>query len=602
MNRLLLSRVLGCLALALLMMSSWAADPLHRLPGFDNVDLWDTVMLRGAVASLLGDPGQAPWTQAVFAPSGYPILELTPNLLDHLTGAVFDALLPFPLSDGLWWLCVLTLNGLAAHALGLRLGGSEGAGWLGAVAFALSEPIAREANLHHAPQAMAFWGPWFVLALLRLRDAPSSGAAGLAGLLLGLAGLSYWYGALFLVLGCLPLFLGLAPLRLAQMSLVTALVSAPFLLPFLLSWGEIPLTAGAEPPPAVGMPEGIAALGAREGFVAWHGNDPAFFLRSEPMDISNRVSPVLLLAAVLGFVKGGDAPRARWLWMAGLGAVMVLGPVLMWAQEPVRVGGHTIPLPFAGLRALHPFLERLTWPERFGVLIPLGLLALAVRAPRPTLWALALVVESVVLSHNLPLRSVDLAQRSCHAELAAGAPGAVLELPLRRPGMMSQRPGVHRRFHGRDSANAILLPPGTRPPEAWEQWQDGQPLLRAFDRLDRAAIEALGPDEVERLRASGVAVVALDAEPGVLLRRAELERTVEALSEVLGEPVDLGCVVAWWLDGDPPRSAPAGEGAAWREAAWEATQQHQEEELPTLIRPARPRGGWDQDAPRRPEP
>ena len=118
----------------------------------------------------------------------------------------------------------------------------------------------------------------------------------------------------------------------------------------------------------------------------------------------------------------------------GLGAVMVLGPVLIWAQEPLRLGGHTIPLPFAGLRALHPFLERLTWPERFGVLIPLGLLALAVRAPRPTLWALALVAESVLLSHNLPLRSVDLAQRSCHAELAEGAPGGVLELPLRRPG------------------------------------------------------------------------------------------------------------------------------------------------------------------------
>ncbi len=583
-------RVLGCLALALAMMGRWATAPLSSLPGFDNVDLWDTVMLRGAVAELLRDPARAPWSEAVFAPGGYPILELTPNLLDHLTGALFDLLLPFPLSDGLWWLVVLSLNGLAAHALGRKLGGSEGAGWLFAAAFALSEPIAREANLHHAPQAMAFWGPWFVLALLRLRERPTAAAAALAGALLGLAGLSYWYGALFLGLGCLPLLWGIPALRLFQLGLVTAAVSAPFLLPFLLSWGEIPLTAGAEPPPAMGMPEGIAALGAREGFVAWHGNDPAFFLRREPMDISNRVSPVLLLAAVLGARQSGRGP---WLWMAGLGAVMVLGPVLMWAQEPLRVGGHTIPLPFAWLRALHPFLERLTWPERFGVLIPLGLGALAVRAPRPALWGLALVIESFALSRNLPLQAVDLADRSCHAELEGGAPGAVLELPLRRPGMMSQRPGVHRRFHGRPSANPILLPPGARPPEAWEAWQDDQPLLRALDRLDKASLSAVGEAEVEALRASGVAVLLLDAEPGVLLRRTDLLRTEEALTSLLGPPVDLGCALAWWLgEGEAPFEASPEEGAAWREEAWTRKQEAEVVDLPTLIRPARNRGGW----------
>ena len=194
-------RVLGILGLVLGMMARVVRAPLTALLGFPNIDMWDTVMLRGVIADLLAHPTQLPTSNAIFYPTGYPVLQLTPNLLDHLLGAPLAWTLPFPLSDSVWWLLVLMADGLAAHRLGRRLGNSEGAGWLATVAFLLSEPIAREANLHHAPQALVFWAPLLVITLLDLRERPSTRLAVAAGALLALGALSYWYLGVFLATG-----------------------------------------------------------------------------------------------------------------------------------------------------------------------------------------------------------------------------------------------------------------------------------------------------------------------------------------------------------------------------------------------------------------
>lgn len=590
-----LLRILGCLGLALAMMARWLVAPLRSLPGYANVDLWDTVMLRGAVAEVLAAPAGAPHGDAVFFPTGYPVLQLTPNLLDHLSAAPLVALLPFPLADSLWWLLVLTLNGLAAHRLGRRLGESEGAGWLAAVAFLLSEPVAREANLHHAPQAMVFWGPWLVVTLLDLRQRPTLGGAVAAGALLGLGGLSYWYLALFLGLGSLPLLVGLPVRTLLAMSATTAALTLPALAPFLLSWGQIPLTAGAEAPPAMDLPAGLAALGNKQAFVAWHGNDPLFPLWRSPMDTSNRISLTLLLAAGLGLRRG---PRLPWLWMVGLGAVMLLGPVLLWRGVPVLLGGAPVSLPFAWLAGLHPFLERLTWPERWGILVSLGLAAAAARAPRPGLWALLVAAEAFLLSQNLPLQATDLRHRTCQAALAPpllerAQAGAVLELPMRRPGLQATRPGVHRRLHHRDVVNPILLPPGAQPPPAWLEWQAGQPLMQAIAELEAGRWpQDPGAPAVEALRRAGVSVVVLDTDPGAVQSRGGLNRHRQGLTRLLGPPIDLGCALVWWLDPSAPPPEGLPDGDAWREEARAWKEAHPAPVLDTLISPAQDRGGW----------
>ena len=553
--------------------------------GFANIDALDTMALRGLIASI--SPGEAPWTDALFFPIGYPVLQLTPNVLDHLTGALLTVL-PFPLSDNLWWLAVLTLNGLCAHRLGARISGSESGGWLAGVIFLMSEPIAREANLHHAPQSMAFFAPLYLDAVLALRASPSAKKAALAGLWLAGAGWSYWYLAMFLGLGTLPLLLGVPLASLAVLGGTAALVAAPGLLPWLVLFDDLALTAMSAPPPAQ-PPASYAALPEGQAFITQHGSDPLFWLRRTPLDTANRVALTALLAAILGS-RGLDRRTAVGLWLlAGLGAVMVLGPYLKWGDEVVLIdGSHPIALPFRWLSSLHPFLERLTWPERWGVLIPLGLAALAARAPRAGWLALIVAAESMLLSGNLPTQTISLRHERCWAALS-DATGAILELPQRRPGLRIPRVTVHRRFHGRPVVNPILLPPGVDPPEAWAQWREEQPLidwLRAFESGTWPSEP--GASAVLALQEAGVSAIALDVEPGVMLTDAQLSRYRAGLWRHLGTPIDLGCAWVWWLDPSTPPPEGVADGDTWRAAAAEWKAAHPEPELDTLIQPT-----WD---------
>ena len=223
---------------------------------------------------------------------------------------------------------MLALNGWAAHRLGRRLGGTEAAGALAGVAFMLSEPVAREANLHHAPQAMLFFAPLYLDCLLELRqrlaegtaDGPTQTRLGLAGgLWLAGAALSYWYMGLFLVLGSLPLVVGLPARAIAAASGPVAVLCTPFLLPFMLSWGDIPLTSGEMALAPVKLDGSFEAIPDSLKFVAQHGNDPLFWLRRTPLDTANRLSIVLLVAAVLGARKLPAALRWRLLFMVGPG-------------------------------------------------------------------------------------------------------------------------------------------------------------------------------------------------------------------------------------------------------------------------------------------
>ena len=121
--------------------------------------------------------------------------------------------------------------------------------------------------------------------------------------------------------------------------------------------------------------------------------------------------------------------------------------------------------------------ERLTWPERWGVLLPLGLIALAARAPRPALLAALVGLESLVVSGNLPTETTSFEFRKCWTRISHTT-GAVLELPLDRAGLQAPRVGVHLRMHRRPVLNPVLLPPGAKAPTAWNQFLDEQPLLR----------------------------------------------------------------------------------------------------------------------------
>ncbi len=591
-------RALGYLLLAVLITWPLALHLGDASVGFPGVDAEDTATLRGLVADWLLSPRLeegAPLSGGVYHPIGYPVFGLIPNLLDHLSGAPLDWLLPYPWSDNLWWLLVLTLNGLAGHRLGRTIGGTEGHGWLAGVALLSSEPLLREVNLHHAPQAMLFWGPLAVESALRLRAQPGRRQAVITGLWLAGAGLSYWYYGLFLGAGLLPLLLlgrprspgepGRPPLaEIALVFGVAGLLCAPFLLPILLGVAATAVSGGGRVPPPVGLPDSYALIAESERFVAQHGNDLLFWWRAEPIDTSSRIALTLLVAVGLALPRWRDrGARAGLLVMSALGCGMLLGPWLRWGEGLAELGGEAIPLPFRWVGSLHPALARLTWPERWALIVPLGLTALAALAPRPRLLAGLILLEGLLRSGNLPVQITSLKHQTCWAELS-GASGAILELPLAREALDASRPGVHRRFHGRPLVNPLLLPPGARPPERWRTWAQQSPLMRYLESFERGrSPEDPGAAAVRALRADGVSAIAVDAEPGAVLTRAELLRYRAGLGRHLGAPIDLGCALVWWLDTEAPAPRGVDDGDAWRAEAEAWKKLHPVPTLPTLM-------------------
>lgn len=585
-------RVLGLVAVVVVLTWPLALHPLSMLPGFPNVDAQDTLMLRGLLADLLLHPWDAPHTLEIYFPTGFPVLHLTPNLLDHLTAAPLVWLLPFPLADNVWWATVLVLNGLAAHRLGRTVGGTEGAGWLAALAWLTSEPLLREANLHHAPQAMTMFAPLYVAALVELWRDPTAGRpdrrAGLAALWLALSALAYWYMGLFLLLGSLPFLLRLKPRQWAVGAGVLLVVCGPFLLPQLVLWDDLPLTTGKlQPAPARADPS-FSVLPDAEVFVAQHASDLLFWLRRVPMDLANRVSLLLLVAAALGWRRLPKGLGWRLAFPTAVGAVMVLGPYLRWGEGLLVVGDSVLTLPFQWMRELHPFLARLTWSERFGMLIPLGLVALAARAPRAGWLGLAIALENVVVSANAPLQVTSVKHQRCWADVPTGD-RAMLVLPFRRAGLRAPRVGVHRRMHGRPLVNPVLLPPGAETPQGWGPWLEEQELIRYLTAYEEGVWpDDPGPDAVRALREAGVGVLAVDVEPGGPLTGGGMNRYRTGLTRHFGPPVDLGCALVWWLDPDVPPPAPHPDPEGFREAAaaWKAA--HPAPTLDTLIQPT-----WD---------
>lgn len=568
------------------------------LPGYPNVDALDTVGLRGLFLRLIADPAALPMTDGVYFPVGYPALWLMPNVVDHLLGAPFAALLSFPLSDNLFWLVVLTGNGLAGHRLGQQLGGDHRAGFVVGVAWAVAEPTLREVNLHHAPQSIAWFAPLYLGAMWRVFTAGRLQDGAWAGLWIALAGLTYWYNAIFLAIGTAAFAAwGLSTTPAARRPflfavLVACLVALPGMAPWLTHLDALPLADPSVSPAPLNMREALEPVPEALRFVVEHSGAPADLLRAAPLDRSNRVSWPLLALALWGLWRG-ETPRGARLGLllcALTGAVMSLGPYLKWGEDPVALGDTLIALPFRALGQLHPFFARLTWPERWGLLIPLGLAALAASSPRPLICAAVIAAEAFLLSGNAPLQTISLRGLEQWRALEA-APGAVLELPLARGGLQAPLVGLHARYHRQAIVNPTLLPPGTQAPAEWKRMIDEEPLLAYLREFEDGAYPAdPGPEAVRRLRSLGVAAIAVDAMPGSMLTEGRLNRYMMGVGKHLGMPEDHGAVLIWWISPPEARPEPLGleAGRRWRaeQARWQTD--HPAPELHTLIEPT-----WD---------
>ncbi len=506
--------VLGYLALAALLTWPLVLHLDDHLLGTAAMDQVDTAWLRLAAARWL--TGQEP---GIFAPLGYPLPAVIPNWIDHILGAPLALLLPWPLADNLWWLLVLAANGLAAHLLGFQLGKSHGAGLLCGVAFACCEPVLREAGLSHAPQALLCWAPLFLAFLLRAlgeRGRPRQGA--LAGLFLALAALTYWYQGLFLAVLAAPAVLvalwragqdrGALLGRLALGGAVAlALCAGPLL---LVLWAAPDLAGGG-----TSFIPGQQALGVppRHAWAFLHGSGPGWPFLAQPADTSNRLSLVLLAAAIWAAWR---SPRTSWpWWLAALaGGLLLMGPFLQVADEPLRLGRWLIPLPGYLLAEASGAMARLHWPLRWGMIVPLALLPLAARVPRPTLFAGALLLETLLASANAPLPSRDVAAFDGWRALAT-APGPVLVLPQELRGDGPASMGLIFRASKAPLANELGIPPRAFQPMAFRQWKEGLKIHGWWHRLRRSGRDLPLPEGAwQELADQGGAPRALAAPAG----------------------------------------------------------------------------------------
>jgi hypothetical protein len=259
--------------------------------------------------------------------------------------------------------------------------------------------------------------------------------------------------------------------------------------------------------------------------------------------------------------------------VAAIGGVLVMGPFLKMGEAPVLVAGYAIPLP-GWLLSLSSFLGRLHWPQRWGLLVPLGLLPLAVRAPKPAWWAGAALLEALLLSANAPLTTTPTSAFSGWRALAA-APGAVLVLPVDRGGQAGPSFAFAYRTAGRPLGVNPFVPPGAPLPTAWKAWRAQSPFLRWADAeglsprpgahgASTGQPEALPGNAVDALRADGFSAIALDATPGGPLSAGDIVGARRVLEPALGVPVDYGSAIVWWID--PGVTPPAGvpDGDAWR--------------------------------------
>jgi len=153
-----------------------------------------------------------------------------------------------------------------------------------------------------------------------------------------------------------------------------------------------------------------------------------------------------------------------WIALAGLGAVLALGPVLQVGGQPV--GDGAVALPFSLLRLLPPF-NIMRVPFRFSTLTWIGLGVLAAGGVglllrpggRGRRGAVGGVVAALLLLemplHVWPTRAATL-PRSLAAVRDHAAPGALLELPFTQHGGLDAARMLYQTGHGRAISGGYL--------------------------------------------------------------------------------------------------------------------------------------------------
>ena len=467
------------------------------IPG-DSFDGWQNYWNLWWLRSALLDAHMHPfYTPMLFHPTGVSLLFHTLNPFNGLAALPVQVVWGLLPAYNFIVLLSFTLGGLGAYLLAREVLGF-GAKWLPAfVAGAIFtySPFHFAHLLGHMQVISLEWIPFFALYLLRV--ARPFAAAGqplsrrtahdvaMAVLFLALVALCDWYYVLYCLLLTAVTFAwalwrswrtgDAGPSRVARLFfvfggiwIVFAIVLSPLLAPMMREAMQLSFMVPDPGQSRILSADLLAYVTPQEFHPLWGdwAREKASMFTSTVSEhqVFAGYTALALAAVALAFAANGrDSARGPWTWVLAGFFILSLGPVLhVGGQTQLLPGGGEIPLPYAWLAQLIPFMEITRSVSRLSVIV---MLAIAVLAAIGLQWVmtrfhhgqvLAAAALGLVLFEFLPapypMSPPDTPP--WYAELAASPDQkAVLNLPMNwdRPGYL-----LYQTVHGKPLTTAYI--------------------------------------------------------------------------------------------------------------------------------------------------
>ncbi len=410
-------------------------SPGELIPGAERSDAWNSIWSLWFVHEAVMDGRLPLFTDLLQHPVGGRLVVADP--LNALLGLPLVELFGPVAAYSLICLGHSAASGLAAHALGRRLGG---VGWLAGVAYQLAPVIVSHLHNGSSEAVSAGWLALTAWALVGLVQKPSWPRALGAGALLALTAISGWYAGI----GAWCVLIALLLVHRSPHLVLAAVLGLGLTAPWARAVREV-----------ARAPDGLVHIK--------NDQDLARLRRTlGPADVRSFVTPgpfrspdfqslegrpgdyvhtsylgwsLLLLAGLALWRRPREA--APWLLALGAGVVLSVGPVLVLDGFPASLKGRAIPLPYMLLERL-PGFDALSLLYRLSQVCSLALAALAALAlPRRedpglgVVMALGVGMEFLAVGPTVGLPHVTpIPDTRALAQLAQAPEGAVVNLPV----------------------------------------------------------------------------------------------------------------------------------------------------------------------------
>lgn len=458
----------------------------------------------------------------------------------------FHRLFDWPLSSNLYFITILTLNGLGAWTLARACGASEQAALATAPSGAIFVYAIHELGAGRFSQASICWLAFFLSSWIQFVRKPAMGGALLSAALLAVSSFFYWYYGFFAVMaGFILLFWPDGqPWRqrvqvlwrpLAVFAIAYLVMIGPLLWIFWHYWSQIP-----------GTTEDVFPHPESQGDSTWPGIP---FLTIGGRHAGRALPLSTCVFALMALFQKED--RRFSLKMAGV-------IVFFWAL----MAGALIPHgPYTLIYGLARPLQRFWWPYRHVVVVNFMLIALAARGATRFLqgrwgWALGLGL-ALSIPVQLELQSIPWHAQFSPAKVPypfyqklAHEPGSVLvEPPLWPPLASSQTPLIYQFFHKKALLGGHALWVDRVRPDAWDDFVAANSFLSEMQRLEQGVLTGtfvFKGEDLSHLTDQGVRIYVLNDEYFPFGMKGAVQAYETIFTALFGKPIAHATRVRAW--------------------------------------------------------